>query len=142
MKAIELSLYFDDYERCSFDGAVVSFTDTDGHTLSLPVHTLTHMYNFAQFELARRDKSDSQPEALRIADELDRQFPLGASQNFLCGEAAAELRRLHAQAAQDEALLRQALEALEVYAEYDPEGGGVADNAIAAIKERLGVSND
>ena len=67
MKAIELSLYFDDYERCSFNGTVVSFTDTDGHTLSLPVHTLTHMYNFAQFELARR------------------------------GEAAAELRRLHAQ---------------------------------------------
>ena len=38
----------------------------------------------------------------------------------------------------DEALLRQALEALEVYAEYDPEGGGVADNAIAALRERLG----
>ena len=37
----------------------------------------------------------------------------------------------------DEALLRQALEALEVYAEYDPEGWGVADNAIAALRERL-----
>ena len=38
----------------------------------------------------------------------------------------------------DEALLRQALEALEVYAECDPEGWGVADNAIAALRERLG----
>ena len=35
-----------------------------------------------------------QPEALRLADaldELDRQF----SRNGLCGDAAAELRRLH-----------------------------------------------
>ena len=38
----------------------------------------------------------TQPEALRLADaldELDRQF----SRNGLCGDAAAELRQLHAQ---------------------------------------------
>ena len=39
----------------------------------------------------------------------------------------------------DEALLRQALEALDVYREYDPEGGGVADNVAAALRERLGL---
>ena len=38
----------------------------------------------------------------------------------------------------DEALLRQALEALEVYREYDPEGEGVADKVAAALRERLG----
>lgn len=43
----------------------------------------------------------------------------------------------------DEALLRQALEALEaldVYREYDPEGGGVADKVAAALRERLGAA--
>ena len=39
----------------------------------------------------------------------------------------------------DEALLRQALEALDVYREYDPEGGGVADKVAAALRERLGL---
>ena len=48
------------------------------------------------------------------------------------------LRKLEERVQRDEDLLRQALEALEVYAEYDPEGGGVADNAIAALRERLG----
>ena len=38
----------------------------------------------------------------------------------------------------DEALLRQALEALDVYREYNPEGGGVADKVAAALRERLG----
>ena len=33
--------------------------------------------------------------ALRLADELERQFPLGTAQHYLDGEAAAELRRLH-----------------------------------------------
>ena len=42
-------------------------------------------------------------------------------------------------AQRDEALLRQALEALDVYREYDPEGGGVADKVAAALRERLGV---
>ena len=34
--------------------------------------------------------------ALRLADELEQQFPLGTAQHYLDGEAAAELRRLHA----------------------------------------------
>ena len=37
----------------------------------------------------------------------------------------------------DTALLRQALEALELYEENDPEGNGVADTAIKALRERL-----
>lgn len=71
----------------------------------------------------------------------------------LCHEAAAELRRLHAQAAQDEALLRQALEALESsdwYMEqlelivYSRDDTGTHDarakvqSTIAALRERLG----
>jgi hypothetical protein len=36
-----------------------------------------------------------QPNALRLADALEQQFPLGTAQHFLDGEAAAELRRLH-----------------------------------------------
>ena len=39
----------------------------------------------------------------------------------------------------DTALLRQALEALDIYREYDPEGGGVADKVSAALRERLGL---
>lgn len=39
---------------------------------------------------------EAQPEALRLADALEQQFPLGTAQNYLDGEAAAELRRLHA----------------------------------------------
>ena len=39
----------------------------------------------------------------------------------------------------DEDLLRQALEALDVYREYDPDGGGVADKVAAALRERLGL---
>ena len=38
----------------------------------------------------------------------------------------------------DECLLRQALAALDVYREYDPDGGGVADKMAAALRERLG----
>jgi hypothetical protein len=52
---------------------------------------------------------NTQPEALRLADaldELDRQF----SRNGLCGDAAAELRRLH-EVNQD--LLKALHEALE-----------------------------
>ena len=34
--------------------------------------------------------------ALRLADALEQQFPIGTAQHHLDGEAAAELRRLHA----------------------------------------------
>lgn len=57
----------------------------------------------------------------------------------LCHEAAAELRRLHAQYAQDEALLRQALEALEQIACDLPwELTGLQADTITALRLRLG----
>ena len=78
------------------------------------------------------------PEALRLADHLERfrSFPDDLA-------AAAELRRLQAQTAQDEALLRQALEALEVstrfvYADLRPQ----CECAIAALRERLAETAD
>ena len=36
----------------------------------------------------------TQSKAERLADALEHQFPLGTAQNYLDGEAAAELRRL------------------------------------------------
>jgi|GEM_PF-4078625 len=45
----------------------------------------------------------TQPEALRLADALEQQFPLGTAQEYLDGEAAAELRRLHARVTELEA---------------------------------------
>ena len=72
----------------------------------------------------------------------------------LCHEAAAELRRLHVQAVQDEALMRQALEVLsrahqtameQTLRARVPECSafaGVAqdlDFVVAALRERLGV---
>lgn len=39
---------------------------------------------------------NTQPEALLLAEKLEQQFPLGTAQHYLDGEAAAELRRLHA----------------------------------------------
>lgn len=35
------------------------------------------------------------PEALRLADALEQQFPVGTAQDYLDGESAKELRRLH-----------------------------------------------
>jgi hypothetical protein len=70
----------------------------------------------------------------------------------LCHEAAAELRRVHAQAAQDEDLLRQALEALSRSRQTAMEQtikaripecaefAGIAqdlDFVVAALRERL-----
>ena len=54
------------------------------------------------------------------------------------GAAPEGLRPLYDRPKPDDtALLRQALEALDVYREYDPEGGGVADKVAAALRERL-----
>ncbi len=38
-----------------------------------------------------------QPLAIALAETLERQFPEGTAHSFLDGEAAAELRRLHAE---------------------------------------------
>lgn len=64
--------------------------------------------------------------------------------------AAAELRRLHVQAAQDEALLRQALERLEAIVEhFDPYMGDNecrpmenARSTITALRERLVLAKE
>ena len=75
------------------------------------------------------------PEALRLADAL-------ATVSYTCDDtvkAAAELRRLHAQSVQDEALFQQALEALEQIATDLPwELTGLQADTIAALRERLG----
>ena len=78
------------------------------------------------------------PQDARVVVEHDQFSSSSHPVGRLCHEAAAELRRLHAQAAQDEALLRQALEALEistrfVYADMRPQ----CEDAIAALRERL-----
>ncbi len=39
--------------------------------------------------------SDKQPEALRLADAMEQQFPVGTAQYYLDGEAAKEIRRQH-----------------------------------------------
>jgi hypothetical protein len=40
--------------------------------------------------------NSQQTETLRLAETLEQQFPVGTAQHYLDGEAAAELRRLHA----------------------------------------------
>ena len=73
--------------------------------------------------------TDKQPDALALADHLERfrSFPDDLA-------AAAELRRLHAENEAKDALLRQALEALELRC------GTNADERkelIPALRERL-----
>lgn len=88
----------------------------------------------------------TQPEALRLADDCEESAQAWAHEIDTRQRAAAELRRLHAQAAQDETLLRQALERLEAVVEhFDPYMGDnecrPMENArytIAALRERLG----
>ena len=68
----------------------------------------------------------TQPEALRLADELERyhgEYPT-------CTESAAELRRLHAQR---DALLEVLEEALEVCIWPNAQVSGVEEKARAAI---------
>lgn len=77
----------------------------------------------------------TQPEALRLADaleELDAQF----SHTGLCGEAAAELRRLHA-------LNQELLEALKDMLDNHEDactgyGEGATDKARTAIAKATG----
>lgn len=101
---------------------------------------------------------NTKPTALLLAEKLEQQFPLGTAQHYLDGEAAAELRRLHAEAEElrgaldeamwhvkykelkavnesDTALLRQALEALE---QFSGTKLVRTSNIITALRERLG----
>ena len=78
------------------------------------------------------------PQDARVVVEHDQFSSSSHPVGRLCHEAAAELRRLHAQAAQDEALLRQALDALEQIARDLPwELTGLQADTIAALRERL-----
>ena len=84
--------------------------------------------------------TDKQPTALRLADQLYSRAKNEASRRNSAYDvfgmdntpenthpletaAAAELRRLHAKAAQDEALLRQALDALAYWLEHGETPG-------------------
>lgn len=97
---------------------------------------------------------NEQPEALRLADLLEQQFPLGTAQHYLDGEAAAELRRLHEaneafgkrqewwndRMVELEAALRQAVEALNTArpACFAETTLTAIDEAITAAKQALG----
>ncbi len=62
------------------------------------------------------------PLAIALAEKLESQFPEGTAHSFLDGEAAAELRRLHAE---NEAL-RKALDNLRMSAYWITLGGEFA----------------
>ena len=78
----------------------------------------------------------AQPEALRLADALEHGTHLLAVER---DATAAELRRLHAQVAQDEALLRQALDALAYWLEHGETPGShdIIQRTHNALQERL-----
>jgi len=63
--------------------------------------------------------------AIVLAEKLEHQFPEGTAYSFLDGEAAAELRRLHA----ENEVLRKSLEGVMYWDNGKPEW----DEARAAI---------
>lgn len=98
--------------------------------------------------------TNEQPKALRLADSISRMDTFTDYQREELNKAAAELRQLHEaneafgqrqewwnnkmfdmeeKLRRQEALLRQALDALEAHADF----GIRSDKAIAAIKEHL-----
>ena len=78
------------------------------------------------------DAGKMMPAALRLADHLERfrSFPDDLA-------AAAELRRLHTENEAKDALLRQALEALEYCRSGEDCHPTLTSEAIDALKERL-----
>jgi uncharacterized membrane-anchored protein len=68
-------------------------------------------------------KSGDWAHALRLADECEESAQVWAHEIDTRKRAAAELRRLHVQYAQDEALLRQALDALAYWLEHGETPG-------------------
>lgn len=77
-------------------------------------------------------KSGDWARALRLADECEESAQVWAHKIDTRQRAAAELRRLHVQSAQDEALLRQALEAL------DSDHPDIQLRTAIAVRQRLG----
>lgn len=78
------------------------------------------------------------PEALRLADLLEQQFPEGTAQAFLDGEAAAELRRLHEENAQ---LARAAAEALRAKSMLQKQDEALMRQALTALKDIRSLSS-
>jgi hypothetical protein len=78
----------------------------------------------------------TQPIALLLAEKLEQQFPLGTAQHYLDGEAAAELRRLHAMNEELLGALRGAVEALDRLTDLvDGTGFSDADDFNRALDE-------
>ena len=81
----------------------------------------------------------TRPEALRLADECEESAQVWAHEIDTRKRAAAELRRLHVQYAQDEALLRQALDALAYWLEHGETPGShdIIQRTHDVLQERL-----
>lgn len=91
----------------------------------------------------------AQPEALRLADLLEKRRILNVGQGEPCDDAAAELRRLHAEAEAEakDALLRQAWAVIrwQCFGECRTEGvdGLPTPSEIdAAIRQHLGQKGE
>lgn len=104
--------------------------------------------------LRKLEEREQRDEALRLADECEESAQAWANEIDTRQRAAAELRRLHVQAAQGEALLRQALEVLsrahqtameqtlKARIPECAEFAGIAKDlgfVVTALRERLGV---
>ena len=73
-----------------------------------------------------------QPLALKLADKLEQQFPIGSAQGYLDGEAAAELRRLQA----ENAKLREALSHISTTVNMHSQELHIARAALARAGEK------
>lgn len=89
-----------------------------------------------------------QPEALRLARQFERSAESLLKLDQMIGQetrkasqyarAAAELRRQHSRIEADEALMRQAVEALDLHAKQYPHmQKGYTVDAITALRKRL-----
>jgi hypothetical protein len=82
-----------------------------------------------------------QPVALLLAEKLEQQFPVGTAQRYLDGEAAAELRRLHARVQELESGPRiECPRCGRILADVPPAGDTFAErwrNVTGAIKDLL-----
>lgn len=78
--------------------------------------------------------SDNQ-DALRLADELEQQFPIGTAQHYLDGEAAAELRRLHDLVEDGRILLRRKRDEIAGLKALNAELVGALTTCVCAMQD-------